>query len=174
MQLSNCCSQSLGLNSMGLLVPLRVYSSWQDPWYIAKTCGEAEVTHSLVAPRRHSCSSRSPLHCEIWRATSTNPSLPRMDCIFSRGHPSGDEKSGCSSNSCLQNSVDPPPPKRAQNEEKLYKISRKSPKLTLSRRGEHNFMDKRFCGHLAVSASRDAISFGQTTPRNKKTEEYQK
>ena len=47
----------------------------------------------------------------------------------------------------------PPPPKRAQNEEKLYKLLEKSSKLTLFRGGGGNAIlwTKRFYGHLGVS-----------------------
>ena len=37
-------------------------------------------------------------------------------------YPPYSEKSGCPQNSCPQNLVLPPPPQRAQNEEKLYKF----------------------------------------------------
>ena len=54
-----------------------------------------------------------------------------------------EEKSGCPSNSCPLNLVLPPPPKRAQNEEKLYKNQYKILKIdTFFRGGERNFVDK--------------------------------
>ena len=67
-----------------------------------------------------------------------------------RRYPSGNkitsEQSGCPQNSCPQNSVFPPRPKRAQNEEELYKISRNFSRIDTFP-GEHN------SGHLGVSDS---------------------
>ena len=54
------------------------------------------------------------------------------------------EKSGCPSNSCPLNLVLPPPPERAQNEEKPYKSVENPQNWHFSRGGERNFMDNDF------------------------------
>ena len=69
-------------------------------------------------------SGRSP--CNVATPEMQDPSAPKSpDSLQSRRrffqqNPKS-EKSGCPKNFCPQTLVYPPPPKRAQNEEKLYK-----------------------------------------------------